>query len=65
MMPYFWQLVINPKLKIQEFPFDMLILMNNFVPPQKNSTTRTAIVTVNTISIFKPEKDYFETSEVE
>ena len=27
MMPYIWQLVINPKLKIQQFPLGMLILM--------------------------------------
>ena len=27
MMPYFWQLAINPKLKIQYFPLGMLILM--------------------------------------
>ena len=26
-MPYFWQLAINPKLKIQSFPLGMLILM--------------------------------------
>ena len=47
-MPYFWQLAINPKLKIQESPLGMLILMEkiflNLYPPLENSTTRIAIV---------------------
>ena len=36
MMPYFWQLVINLKQKIQ--------YLSNFVPPLENSTTRIAIL---------------------
>ena len=37
-MPYFWQLAINPKLKIQWFPLGMLILTF------ENSTTCIAIL---------------------
>ena len=31
MMPYFWQLAINPKLKIQQFPLGMLILIQKYI----------------------------------
>ena len=46
MMPYFWQLAINPKLKIQWFPFDSYAkIFLVLYPLLENSTTRIAIVT--------------------
>ena len=30
MMPYFWQLDINPQLKIQQFPLGKLIFMQDY-----------------------------------
>ena len=46
MMPYIWQLDMNPKLKIQPFSLGMLILMQKvfliLYPPFENSTTRIA-----------------------
>ena len=43
----FWQLAINPKLKIQQFPLSMLIFWAKIIlilyTPFENTTTRTAI----------------------
>ena len=42
----FWQLTINPKLKIQSFPLGKYVVGKNFLilyPPFENSTTRIAI----------------------
>ena len=46
-MPHFWQLTINPKVKIQLFALGMLIDMQVFLilyPPLENFTTCIAIV---------------------
>ena len=52
-MPYFWQLAINPKLKIQLFPLGMLILMQKIFlilyPPFEKSTTRIAIACIRVV----------------
>jgi hypothetical protein len=51
MRPYFWQLVINRKLKVQKFPLGMLILFARIFlilyPPLENSTTRIAIMDIS------------------
>jgi hypothetical protein len=51
----FLQLAINPKLKIQQFPFGMLILRQKILlilyPPFENSTTRIAIVNSEHIAV--------------
>ena len=57
MMPYFWHLAINQNSKFNNFLWACWFLyknLSNFVPPLKNSTTRTAI-TLNSLFLDAPE----------
>jgi hypothetical protein len=53
MMPYFWQLAINPKLKTQnsiisfEYVDSYATIFLILYPPLENSTTRIAILPIH------------------